>query len=272
MNDADSLTLLEVAPTAPADAPERLGRVHGPAELHAALLALLLPPGSRRARAAWQAEVGAHANLDALRRDIEGLSGAARLPWFDAFLARMATQAPETRQLLLAATRRVVAARGAIAPIDQLHYLLMRKQLGRPKPLVARPETVSDTGSWLESDVRAVAVYTGYLARIVPNADLDAGAAWYQEVLLTWDPPEAQPPFGRVRSDAMQEALGTLQTLSWMQRPAIVRSWVAAAHKAAATNPLADAAADALRLSCALIDAPLPPELARHYVTLTPDA
>ncbi|NUZ04595.1 hypothetical protein [Piscinibacter koreensis] len=269
MNDIDSLG--DPGDTR-SDAHERLGRVHGPGELQAALLALLLPPNSQRARRAWRAEVGPLPSLDELRADVEGLSGAARLPWFDVFLARMKLHAPEARQQLLAATRRVVAARGATAPIDQLHYLLMRKHLGRPKPLVARPEAVSDTGSWLESDVRSVAVYTGYLARMVPGTEADAGAAWYREVLLTWEPVETQPPFERIRSDAMLQALGALQTLSWMQRPTIVRSWVAAALQVGAKERLARGAADALRLSCALIDAPLPPELARHYVTLAPDA
>ena len=35
---------------------------------------------------------------------------------------------------------------------------------------------------------------------------------------------------------------------------------------------LSDLAADALRLTCGLLDSPLPPELARHYITLPAEA
>jgi hypothetical protein len=59
------------------------------------------------------------------------------------------------------------------------------------------------------------------------------------------------------------EALARLQTLSWMQRPIVVRSWVAAALKANGGVRFGDAAADALRLTCTLLDSPMPPELAR---------
>jgi hypothetical protein len=50
-----------------------------------------------------------------------------------------------------------------------------------------------------------------------------------------------------------------------MQRPALMRGWVTAAVQHSRHGRLADTAADALRLSCALLDSPLPPELARHY-------
>ena len=35
---------------------------------------------------------------------------------------------------------------------------------------------------------------------------------------------------------------------------------------------LSDLSADALRLTCGLLDSPLPPELARHYIALPIDA
>ena len=69
----------------------------------------------------------------------------------------------------------------------------------------------------------------------------------------------------------MVEALARMQTLSWMQRPVVVRSWVDAALKASRGVRLGDLSADALRLTCALLDSPMPPELARHYITLPAD-
>ena len=269
MNDTD---LLDDQICDDGDAHDRLSRVHGPGELHATLLALLLPAGSRRALQAWREETGSAAPLDALREDVRNLSGAARLPWFDRLLARMADQPIEARQRLLQSTRRVIGARGATRPLDRLHWLVMRRRLGKTPRLSARPESGTDLSQWLESDVRFIATYTAYLARMVradPSEAIEgSGLAWYVDVMLTWEPPESQPPFVRTSSELMLQALDSLQTLSWMQRPIVVRSWVAAALKHAAQGRMADQTADALRLSCALLDAPEPPDLARHYIAL----
>jgi len=66
----------------------------------------------------------------------------------------------------------------------------------------------------------------------------------------------------------MVEALGRLQTLSWMQRPVVIRNWVATTFKLSRRARFTDSAADALRMTCALLDSPAPPELERHYLTL----
>lgn len=65
--------------------------------------------------------------------------------------------------------------------------------------------------------------------------------------------------------DALVQALRQLQSLPWLQRPMIVRAWVSAAVKHSG-GQLANEAADALRMSCALLDSPMPPELAAHYI------
>jgi hypothetical protein len=69
----------------------------------------------------------------------------------------------------------------------------------------------------------------------------------------------------------MVEALARMQTLSWMQRPVVVRTWVTTALAKSRSGRLADLAADALRMSCALLDSPQPPDLARHYIALATD-
>ena len=59
--------------------------------------------------------------------------------------------------------------------------------------------------------------------------------------------------------------------MAWMQRPALVRGWVTAAIQHSRYGRLTDTAADALRLSCALLASPLPPELARHHGAPLPE-
>jgi len=256
------------------DAADRLSRVHGAGELQAALLALLMAPGSKRALRAWQRETTATPGADSLRRDAASLSGAARLPWFELLLGRMAAQPLAARQELLQATRRVMGARGVARPIDRLHWLTMRRGLGEARPFAARRESPSEAPEWLESDVLCVAVCTAFLSRMVPGQTADGpdGRPWYDIVMATWlrfaEIPEWQPP----KAEAMVEALAKMQTLSWMQRPVIVRNWVTSAINLSRGLRLGDLSADALRLTCRLLDSPLPPELARHYITLPADA
>jgi hypothetical protein len=233
----------------------------------------LLPPGSKRALRAWRIETASTPDADALRDHAANLSGAARLPWFERLLARMAEQPLESRHELLQASRRVMGARGVARPIDRLHWLTMRRGLGEVGPLAARPESHAEAPEWLESDVLCVASCTAFLSRMVPGETVDSpdGRAWYDIVMATWLPfaeiPEWQPP----KAEAMVEALAKMQTLSWMQRPVIVRNWVTTAISRSRGLRLGDLSADALRLTCGLLDSPLPPELSRHYITLPAD-
>ncbi|HEY3635208.1 MAG TPA: hypothetical protein VGK95_09170 [Caldimonas sp.] len=256
------------------DAADRLAYVHGAGELRATLLALLLPAGSKRALRAWHAEITATPATEALREHAVNLAGAARLPWFELLLARMALQPLAARQDLMQTTRRVMGARGVARPIDRLHWLAMRRALGDSTPLAARPDPHAEGVEWLESDVLNVAAVTAFLARMVPGANADApeGRAWYDAVMGSMPGFAVIPPWQPPKAESMVEALTRLQTLSWMQRPVVVRSWLATAIAQSRFGRLSDLSADALRLSCGLLDSPLPPELARHYIVLPADA
>ncbi len=252
------------------EAADRLGRVHGARELQAAILALLLPAGSRRALRAWQIETTATVGAETLHSNAAALSGAARLPWLEELVSRMATQPLAARQELLQATRRIMGARGVARPIDRLHWLAMRRGLGEGAPLAARADANAEVAEWLESDVLAVAVYSAFLSRMIPAAEVDSesGQAWYDAVMSTWQPFAEVPPWEPPNAEAMVEALARMQTLSWMQRPVIVRAWMTTAQAQSRGLRLADLSADALRLSCTLLDSPVPPDLEKHYVTV----
>jgi len=112
-------------------AAKRFARVHGDLELKAALLALLLPAGSRRAERAFvleTAEVRAAAELHAHSRN---LSRAARLPWLECLAARMSLHPLPVRQALLQSARRLLSARGRWEPRDRLLWMALRRG-GRP--------------------------------------------------------------------------------------------------------------------------------------------
>ncbi len=250
------------------EALERLARVNGALELQAAVLALLLPRSSQRALRAWQIETTGTPGAEAVRAQIDALSGPSRLPMFEQLVSRLRGQAIDTRQALLEATRRVMGARGVLRPIDRLHWLAMRQRLG--SSATTRAAATSEMSRLPQADVSAIATFSAFLSRLVPVdasevGDTGPGVLWYEAVMVPWrdriDVPACSPP----DTDGLVHALHELQAMAWMQRPVLVRGWVVAAQQASRYGRLADTAADALRLSCTLLDSPLPPELARHY-------
>jgi len=68
--------------------------------------------------------------------------------------------------------------------------------------------------------------------------------------------------------DGLAHALDEVESLPWMLRPVLLRDWVDAALATGERTRLRPCAADALRLAAGLLDSPLPPELARHYIEL----
>ncbi len=258
-------------PQAPHASTQRLEQIHGPGELRCALLALLLPKGSRRALASWQGETRTTPYAMQLRSEAMALDAASRLPWFEHLLARMASHPLAERQALLESTRRVVSARGAVQPLDTLHFLVMRRRLGEKAPIAAAAGSAAAFSKLPESDVHAIARYTAFLSRMVPAASADgaAGSAWYASVMKRWKgrvdiPPQSPLP----DTDAVVQALQQVASLPMMQRPVLLRDWVSAALKHCAPTGLTDLSADALRLSGTLLESPLPPDLARHYIDL----
>ena len=252
-------------------AAEALGRVNGALELQAALLALLLPPGSQRAARAWQAEHETTPGAPALLAHTGHLPSNARLPWFEQLLSRMRRQPLPARQALLEATRRVMQARGSVRPIDRLHWLAMRQRLGGNAAVKVKSAASVEMSQLADDTLQAIASYTAFLSRMVPTEAVDAstptaGAAWYATVMAPWrerdNVPACQPP----DTDALVSALQELQVLAWMQRPVLVRGWFDAAVAHSLHRRLGDGAADALRLSCTLLDSPLPPALAKHFI------
>ena len=257
-------------------AADQLSRVNGPLELHAAVLALLLPPGSERAARAWQIECAAVPGAQTLRDSVASLPGAARLPWFEILLARLRRQPVAARNGLLEATRRLMAARGGVRPIDRLHWLAMRQHLGDAARASPPARAATSVSQMPHADVHAIALFSAFLSRMVPVAEVAApsnpGATWYASVMAPWAHRAEIAPLTLPDTDAIVDALHTLQALAWMQRPVLARGWVSAAQQHRRDGCLSHSAADALRLTCTLLDSPLPPELARHYSAATPEA
>lgn len=269
--------LRRIARVGPADAEarerqQRLMRLHGPGELKAAVLALALTPDSARELQAWREEVGGIVGAMQVHEDIAALPQPARLPWFELLAGRVSGHSVEQRQALARAVRRVMRADGRVRAQDRLLWLALRRQLGE-KPATLQPGDPHNDLSRLDAaQIEAIAVFTAFLSRLVPQVEFDTpatteddspGAQWYAAVMAQWTHArgERTAPDG----DAMLRALHAIQALPWMLRPVLVRRWFAEAAGLAEGAALPHEAADALRLVCLLLDSPMPIDLARQF-------
>lgn len=248
---------------------DRLDRVRGIGGMKAALLALLLTPALPGRLRIWQEETALLPEAEQIRADVERLGPSTRLPWFELLLARMGASPLPERQALLRSARRVLGPPGQ--PIDRLLWLAMRRQFGEHPDPQAQGAPEPDVSRLSIAEVLHVAYFSAHLARMVPSADPTHGLAWYQVVMARWLKPAETPPWQRPDVDALVHALNGLQLMSWMQRPQVVRTWVAAAKQITSGRLIEPMAADALRLSSLLLDSPMPPDLARQYAEVDPD-
>ncbi|HET6603957.1 MAG TPA: hypothetical protein VFG21_07045 [Xanthomonadaceae bacterium] len=250
------------------DAIDRLSRLHGAGELTAAILALIAAPADAAAASAWATQTAEVATAAAIREDIDGLPAAWRLPVFDVLLVRMRLLPKAERRTLLQATRRVMAAHTPLRPIDRLHWLLMRRRLGDRPPACAMPGSQNELARLAPHTLVQIARVSAYLSRMVPDGERTAGHHWYARVMAPLIPVDAVPPCDPPDGDGFAHALDEVEALPWMLRPVLVRAWVDAALATGQRARLPAGGADALRLAAGLMDSPLPPELARHYIEL----
>jgi len=258
----------------------RLAHLRTVEERQAAVLALLMTPDSDRERRAWADTTRGIETSTRVRSWTQQLPPGARLPAMAMLLQSCATEALAQRQALLQGLRRMMCADGQIGPLDRLAWLTVRHRLAGP----ARPHR----GGMREHNElehlplalrQAIAHFTAYLARMVPEAPADvagilvsaAGTTWYDTVMRGVWGAEAHPPTCHVPDvDGLGRALQTLQALGWMHRPVLARLWTDAAStrpglfvRAGEDLPVA---AEALWLACTLLDTPQPPALSCHFI------
>jgi hypothetical protein len=247
----------------------RLSHVHGPGELQAAILALIVPADSVPSFVAWTGETQSCANASLLRADVTQLADGTRLPCFEALLMRMREQPREQRRALLESTRRVMAAIAPLRPLDRLHWLLMRRKLGERPPVPGLPGVQNDLGGLPPATVQCIASVAGYLSRMVPGREREGGQIWYAAAMAHVADAVQVPPCKPPDGDALARALIEVESLPAMMRPVLLRAWVDEALGTSQRARLWPVAADALRLVAGLLESPLPPELARHFTEVS---
>ncbi len=225
--------------------------VTGP--LHAAVLACVVPPQSPAELQAWHVAVSDAAAHERLLHAVHGLPPRRRLPWFERLLRLAAALPAADRASLLGGARAVAQADGRVSLAEYLEGRVLQQQLG----LRGERLSVERRALRLAELAPAVTAVSRALATSLPRGER---APWLHSVLagLGLPPgPELPPPAGR----ELAAALDRLALLGRMQRPALVKQWLAG--QPAGGWP--QGAYDALRCLCLLIDTPLPPALAAQF-------
>lgn len=255
----------------------RLQALREPAQWQAAALALMVTPGSRREREVWFAEAGGVADAERLLEDVQALSQPHRLPWLETFARLLAPGPVALRHDLIGAARRVMTADGMVTQMDQLRWVALRHLLAGSA--VAPPAAAaSELAALDDAQALKVCLFSAFLSQLVPAPELtldltgfdSPSQAWYDSVIAPWRERFTLPPRERHDIDATLRALRVLQSLPWLLRPVLVRTWFNAAQVLTEGPALHPGAADALRLTCVLLDSPVPPELGRQYIEVEP--
>lgn len=255
----------------------RLRALNEPAQWQAAVLALMLTPGSRHERAMWAEETRGLADAEALLGDVLALPQSYRLPWFEALARQLAPGPVELRHTVVGAARRIMTADGMVSQMDQLRWVALRHLLAGSA--VAPPAAAETELAELDDGLALkVCLYSAFLSHMVPAPELSldltgfesTGQTWYDSVVAPWYERFTLPPRERHDIDATLRALRVLQAMPWLLRPVLVRRWFDAARTLTDGPILHAVAADALRLTCTLLDSPVPPELSRQYSEAEP--
>jgi hypothetical protein len=255
----------------------RLAGLADPVDMEAAVLALLTSSSSRRERAAWLDYAFEAHDPEGLLDAVSALTPPHRLPWLEHFARTLATGPVPARHDLIGAARRIMTADGLVSAMDQLRWVALRHLLAGSavSPPAAAHVELEDLD---KAQARYVCLYAAFLSRSVPAPELtldltgfeSPNQTWYDMVTAPWENHIERPPRDGHDIDASLRALRVLQALPWLQRPVLVRGWFDAARAMTDGHALHGEAADALRLSCVLLDSPVPPELGQQYIEVEP--
>jgi hypothetical protein len=257
---------------------QRLRALDDPRAWRAAVLALMMTPGSSADGRALRELVTPLAHAAQLFDDIARLSPARRLPWFEHFARLLAPHPVAVRHEVIGAARHLLTADGIVSPMDQLRWIALRHLLAGSA--VAPPAAADVELETLDRhQVQVICVFCGFLSSLVPTPEINFDPTgygsmsqnWYDSVTAPWIDHIDVPAREGDDIDATLRALRELQAMPWLLRPVLVRSWFDAARVLTEGPALHPDAADALRLSCVLLDSPVPPELGQQYIEVDDD-
>ena len=179
------------------------------------------------------------------------LPPGARLPLVDVAMPALRRLPAEVRQRLLRIAHMLVVADGRLTVREFLLYTILKRRLG------------PDAGRAIAVKYRSVVELprqAGLVLSLTAEVRLPERAehAFNAGALLLPGVDVAFTPGGAIRLDDVSESLDQLNQLAPLAKPQLIKAVTATAFTDGATNWRA---ASTLRMICAALDAPLPPQL-----------
>ncbi|MGE5712465.1 MAG: M48 family metallopeptidase [Betaproteobacteria bacterium] len=188
---------------------------------------------------------------DGYREQVQRLPPGASQPLVDVAMPALRKLPPDARALLLRTAHLIIAADGRLTVREFLLFTILKRRLG---PAAAQAVPVRHAS--LAPLAREAGLVLSLVAavRLPERAQLafNAGAVTVRETELPFVPSAA------VRLDDVTAALDQLNQLAPLAKPQLIKAATAVAFVEDHTNWKA---ATALRMICAALDAPLPPQV-----------
>jgi Zn-dependent protease with chaperone function len=189
--------------------------------------------------------------VDAMHEQVQRLPPGARQPLADLAMPALRRLGADERARLLRTAHGVVAADGRLTVREFLLYSLFRRRLG-PDAGAAVPVRYATLGVLADDAALVLSLVAVVRAPQRPEHAFNAGALAVPDAELTFVPASA------IRLEDVSAALDRLNQLAPLAKPALIKAATATAF---VDDDTTWKAASALRLVCAALDAPLPPQV-----------
>jgi hypothetical protein len=182
---------------------------------------------------------------------LQRLPPGARQPWLDVAMPVLRKLPDPTRQRMLKLSRLLIAADGRVTVLEFLLFTILQRRLGPSagRAVRVRYRSVSERAQDVALVLSLVAAVR-LPAR--PEHAFNAGALLLPECDLQLVLPDA------IKLNEVSAALDRLNELAPLAKPQLIKAATAAAFVDNETNWRA---ASTLRMLCAALDAPLPPQV-----------
>jgi Zn-dependent protease with chaperone function len=185
------------------------------------------------------------------QEQVQRLPPGARQPLADVAMPALRRLPLGAREALLRTAHLLIAADGRLTVSEYLLFTLLKRRLDRD---AGRPVPVSFSS--LEQMAEEAALVLSLVAAVRlperPEHAFNAGAVQVRDAELRFVAPD------EIRLDAVSSALDRLNQLAPLAKPQLIKAATAVAFVDDTTNWKA---ASALRMICAALDAPLPPQI-----------
>ncbi len=182
---------------------------------------------------------------------VQRLPPGARHPLADVAMPALRRLPVETREALLRTAHLLIAADGRLTVSEFLLFTLLKRRLGRDAARAVRA-SFSSLGQVADEAALVLALVAAVRLPERPEHAFNAGAVQVRDAELRFVAPD------EIRLDAVSSALDRLNQLAPLAKPQLIKAATAVAFVDDTTNWKA---ASALRMICAALDAPLPPQI-----------